>query len=35
MGLLAKAHVPTAPLGKEVTFCFFAFHIDKHTHIYI
>jgi hypothetical protein len=28
--------LPTAPLGKEATFClFFAFHIDTHTHTYI
>jgi hypothetical protein len=34
---LAKAPLPTAPLGKEATFCFvfFAFHIDKHTHRYM
>jgi hypothetical protein len=28
--------LPTAPLGKEATFCFvFCFHIDKHTHTHI
>jgi hypothetical protein len=26
MGLSAKAPVPTAPLGKEVAFCFFFPH---------